>query len=1223
MKRNFKELVDVNELQELTDELFAASSIASAIVAIDGELLTGSGRQRICTDFHRQNPISAKDCKESDTKIREGLDEGKPFVMYRCPRGLVDASSPIIIAGEHVASVLAGQVFLKPPNKSTEQFFREQAKEFGFDEEDYINAFCEIPVFSEEEFRAAISFLSKLAQMIAKMGLTRLRELEAMEKRLTAREETEQARKNSEEYLRSVFEAADNVAFITTDLEGTDTRVLGFSPGAENIFGYAAEEIIDQKASILHLPGEAKRFPSMQKTLLDGSKGFSGETTLVRKSGERFSALFTLHPRFDSSEKLIGTLGVSIDITDLKQAELALQESKERYKLLYDNALAAMYTVSLDGKPVSINDVGLSMLGYSSREDFFKNFEATNHWASPDEEIHLLGLLKEKGEVYNFETQAKTTVGKTFWTASSLRINAKENTLDAMVIDITERRRAEDALRKSEEKYRLLADNATDVIWTMNMEQRITYLSPSIEKLRGFTPDEALKISMEDGLTSDSYKVVVATIREEIARDGEPEVAPDRSVTIELEQICKNGSTVWTEVTTSFLRDDNGSPIGFLGITRDITERKQAEEARLVSEKRMRSLIDQSPVSIQILDDSGNVIQANEAWEKLWGVPWEEFVKLEYNMLEDKQLVEIGLMKFLEKAYEGEVVTLPAAGYDAMTTSENGNKRWVRGSIYPIKDKSGKVVNIVLMHEDITDRRVAEEKLSSQKNFIDIAIDSLPGIFYLFTQEGKFLRWNRNFEIVSGYTADEINTMHPREFFPVEEQPLVEKRIREVFSKGESSVEANWLSKDGTKTFYFLTGTLVVVEGIPCQVGMGVDINNRVIAEEERGKLESQLRQAQKMESVGRLAGGVAHDFNNLLTGITGNISLAQMDMSTDDPIYKMLGEIDRIAERAADLTRQLLAFSRKQIIEPKVINLNDLIENMYRMLGRIIGEDVEIKTLPLKRLGRIKADPGQVEQIITNLAVNARDAMPDGGKLTIETVNVNLDEEYCKKHPYVEPGKYVMLAISDNGVGMVKETQSRIFDPFFTTKAEGQGTGLGLATAYGIVKQHGGHVEVYSEIGAGTTFKIYFPLVQSKAETITRTSPLSHLPRGTETVYIVEDESMVRNIATKILTRLGYKVVSADDGLHALAAANDKGIPIDLLLTDIVMPNMNGRELAEKLHKQYPEMKVLFTSGYTENVIVHHGVLEEGLNFIGKPYTPQGLAEKVRKVLDARAGSM
>jgi len=433
-----------------------------------------------------------------------------------------------------------------------------------------------------------------------------------------------------------------------------------------------------------------------------------------------------------------------------------------------------------------------------------------------------------------------------------------------------------------------------------------------------------------------------------------------------------------------------------------------------------------------------------------------------------------------------------------------------------------------------------------------------------------------------------------------------------------NEVETVDQDKDGKNIYLAKNFSAVVENGILVRIwGMQRDITARKIADEERVKLESQLQQAQKMESVGRLAGGVAHDFNNLLTGITGNLQLAKMDLSYNDPIHETLDEINEAATRAATLTKQLLAFSRKQIIEPKILNLNALIDNMRKMLVRIIGEDIDLTTIPMNDLGKIKADPGQVEQIILNLAVNARDAMPQGGKLTIETVNVRLDKDYCKSHPLVEPGYYVMMAISDNGEGIDENTLKNIFDPFFTTKREGQGTGLGLSTVYGIVKQHKGNIEVYSEQQNGTTFKIYFPLVQEKEDLINKPAVPEVLPKGTETILIVEDEAIVRNIAIKILQRLGYNVLFASDGPNALILARDKGSRIDLLLTDVIMPNMNGRELAENLQQKFPHLKVLFTSGYTEEVIAHHGILDEGLEFIGKPYSPQTLAVKIRQTLD------
>jgi nitrogen-specific signal transduction histidine kinase len=395
------------------------------------------------------------------------------------------------------------------------------------------------------------------------------------------------------------------------------------------------------------------------------------------------------------------------------------------------------------------------------------------------------------------------------------------------------------------------------------------------------------------------------------------------------------------------------------------------------------------------------------------------------------------------------------------------------------------------------------------------------------------------------------------------------------------------------------------------------DITERKRAEAEKEKLQAQLLQAMKMEAVGRLAGGVAHDFNNLLTVITGYSELLLQKIGKESPMHREVEEIKRAGERAASLTQQLLAFSRKQIIEPRVVRLDLLVADMQAMLTRLIGEDISLQATTGKSLGSLKVDSGQFQQILMNLVVNARDAMPGGGKIVIETANVDLDEGYCALHPYVKPGQFVMLAVSDTGQGMSEEVKAHIFEPFFTTKEKGCGTGLGLATTYGAVHQAGGSIEVFSEVGIGTTLKIYLPRVEEEALKPVNDDRPTDLPGGTETVLVVEDEEIVRNVSVQILEQLGYRVLQARNGTEAIAEVQGYGARIDLLLTDVVMPGMNGGELATQLVLHNPEMKVLFTSGYTEDVISHHGVLAEGVSFIGKPYTPSSLARKVREVLD------
>ena len=511
-------------------------------------------------------------------------------------------------------------------------------------------------------------------------------------------------------------------------------------------------------------------------------------------------------------------------------------------------------------------------------------------------------------------------------------------------------------------------------------------------------------------------------------------------------------------------------------------------------------------------------------------------------------------------------------------------------------------------------RRTATVLQETEQRFEILFSESVLGIALVGADGHPFLA-NAALQKMLGYTNEELSRIpfiylaHPDDFETDRElyQQLLEG------ARKSYQIENRFLGKDGRVVWVRLSVSVAreAKEAASFSIAMIEDIS-------ERRKLEARFIEAQKMEVIGQLAGGVAHDFNNILAVIMGYTDFIVEALSPDSPVQKYAEEIRHASERAAGLTRQLLVFSRKQSVQPVVLDLNVVVQDLNKMLLRLIDENIESTIVPGKRIGRIKADPGYVGQVLMNLVVNARDAMPNGGKLTITTQNLTLDENDAQAHPDAPPGDYVMLSVSDTGTGMTEEVKAHLFEAFFTTKAKGKGTGLGLATCRTIVQQSGGHLGVYSKLGEGTIFKIYFPRVEQPLDVSARPTATGPLPRGTETLLVVEDEPAVRHLARKVLQTQGYEVLSAangQDGLHEARA--HKGAPIRLVVTDVIMPLMGGKVMAEWLKTTYPELKILFTSGYTDDAITQLGVLEPGLAFLPKPYTPETLARKVRSMLD------
>ncbi len=771
-----------------------------------------------------------------------------------------------------------------------------------------------------------------------------------------------------------------------------------------------------------------------------------------------------------------------------------------------------------------------------------------------------------------------------------------------------ERKKAEEALRESEEKYRTILKNIEDSYYEVDLAGNFTFFNDSACRLLGYSKEGLIGMNDRQYTDPESAKKLFQTFNT-VYRTGDPTKGFDWEI------IRKDGTRRFVEASVSLMRDAKGQPIGFRGIARDITKRKQMEEALRTERQKFQMLSENAPFGMVMIDQDGTFTYLNPKFKGLFGY--------------DLKDVPNGRTWF-RKAYPD-----PTYRHNVISAWMHDLRIFTRGEKRPrvftvtCNDGTEKIVNFISVQletgehlttcEDITEQMRVEEILRESEEKYRTLFEGSKDAVFITTRQGKFIDFNQSFLDLFGYSKDELVTLHVQETYvhPDDRHRFQEEIEQKGFVR---DYEVKLRTKDGKEMDCLLTasvrlgrdGTVLGYHGIIR------DITERKRAEQEMRILEEQLRQSQKMEAVGQLAGGVAHDFNNILTIIKGYSQLSLSELKEDDPLRENVEGIQKATERASSLIRKILAFSRRQVMEMRVLHLNNILMELDKLLRRIIGEDIDLVTVLAEDLGLVKVDPGQIEQVILNLAVNAKDAMPDGGKLTIETANIELDEAYARSHIAVTPGPYVMLSVSDTGVGMSPGVRERIFEPFYTTKEKGKGTGLGLSTVYGIVKQSGGNIWVYSEPGQGTTFKIYLPRVGELTEEISGKIVKEELPRGSETILVVEDEEELRKLAVRILEKQGYKVLEASQGQEALLICEKHGQPIHLLVTDVIMPGMSGRELSERLLSLHPEIKILYISGHTNGAIIHHGVLEPGVNLLQKPFTPDALARKVREVLES-----
>jgi PAS domain S-box-containing protein len=819
------------------------------------------------------------------------------------------------------------------------------------------------------------------------------------------------------------------------------------------------------------------------------------------------------------------------------------------------------------------------------------------------------------------------------------KLHNQRKSAEQALIGSESKLQAQVALLESEAKFRVVAETTTQAIFIHDGE-RVLYSNSAATVMTGYSKEEIMNMSLWSLTHPDSLPLM----QERLEQRKRGLTPPSR---YEYKFIPKDGSVHWADAAIAPIQFEGKS--AFLVTTFDITERKQSQQLQgalyRIAEK-TNSAIDLQQFYAAIHGILGELMYAKNFYIALFDresqmltFPYavdEEDDELKPRKLR-KGLTEYILRtgraqlvspeKFDELLALGEIESCGAPSVDwlgAPLKFRNATfgaivvQSYTEKIRYTKRDKdilsfvSQQVASAILHKQDQDAVRQSETRYRS---LVESAVYGI----YRSSIEGRFLEVNRKMVSMMGYdSAEEMEQLHlpTQVYFDPQDRARILARLHG--SSMLEGIEVAWKKKNGKPIQLRLSGHSVIGAN-------GLVESFEMIAEDvtERKLLEEQLRQSQKMDAVGRLAGGVAHDFNNLLTVIKGYSDILLDDFQASDPKRGALEEIKRSADRAAALTRQLLAFSRQQVSEPKVLDLNAIIRNMENMLRRLLGADVELRTTLQSQLGRVKADASQVEQIIMNLAVNSRDAMPRGGKLMIETVNVKLDNSLISQFAAgAAPGDYVMISVSDTGEGMDADTQSRIFEPFFTTKELGKGTGLGLSTVYGIVKQSGGQVAVKTEVGIGTTFKVYLPRVDSVAESLYADGGVQKLDAGTETVLVVEDDEALRGLVSQVLTKRGYKVLMAADPQSAVEINAQHRGPIQLLLTDFVLRQMNGHELAQKVTASRPGTRVLFMSGYTSEAIAHQGNLEADVSFLQKPFTTAGLAQKVREVLDHRANS-
>ncbi len=1007
------------------------------------------------------------------------------------------------------------------------------------------------------------------------------------------RRQAEQAMRASEERYRALFDRSLDCVFLY-DFAG---NFLDANQAALDLLGYERGDIATVTfASLLSEDQFPLAFQVTEEIKATGHQKYPAEFRLRGKDG-RLVHVETRSSLIYRKGKPVAIQGIARNLTERKQTEQSLRENEEKFSKIFQCSPMGLAVSTIDeGRYLDANQAFLKILQRSRAEVIGHTAAELDIWDNPEQRAGMLAKLDEQGAVHNMELLIRGRLGQTsaiLWSAEKVVI-AGQTCLLGLSLDITRRKQAE------AERDRLF-NLSLDMLCVAGFDGRLQQVNPAWTECLGWSVAELTSRPMLDFILPEDH-AATRRVREKIYQG-----VPVRG--FENRYRCKDGSYRWLSWAVHPLMESRQ----VFSVARDITERKRAEESLFASEQRLNAFFTSAPAGLVLLDQQLRYVQLNETVAKINGVPLKDHLGKTVREILPK--VAPAAEPLLQQVLTtGEpVLNVELSGE---TPSQPGVMRHWMESFFPIFGKDGRTDGVGIIFVEITEHKRAEEELRWKTTFLEAQVDSSPdGILVVDNQGRKILQNERMNALwkIPPHVAEDKDDAKQIAFVASQTKDPVQfaAKVTQLYSHRDQ------VSRDEIE---LVAGTILDRYSSPVRDKAGKYYGRiwtfRDITEQR--KLEAQFRQSQKMEAFGQLAGGVAHDFNNILAVIQMQAGLLKSESNLSLEQLELAGDIEKAADRGANLTRQLLLFSRKQTMQPRNLKLKEVVENIAKMLQRTIGEQCELKYKFSEEPLVIHADPGMIDQILLNLTVNARDAMPKGGEIVIETAAVELDEVMAAQTTKARPGSFVCLSVTDTGGGIPPEILLRIFEPFFTTKEVGKGTGLGLATVFGIVQQHQGWINVYSEVGHGTTFRVYLPRQTGTSDTEFFRTSLGSIRGGNETILLVEDEAPLRDAVRMTLSRLGYRVLEAANGTEALAVWKQHYGEIHLLLTDMVMPGgMTGKELAEALLQEDPKMKVIYASGYSAEIAGQDFLVEEGVNFLTKPFQAHKLAQIIRHNLD------